>query len=167
MAIGPQQFKDVLRLWASGVAVVVNPSSGGIQAITVSSFTSVSLDPPLVLVCIETQSRSHEGLVRAGCFSVNVLGEAQSAISDLAAGRRGPEGHSLPGVAHRTAATGAPILSDALAWLDCTVAARHDGGDHSIFVGRVEAAGAADAAPLLWYDRDYARVDRSKGRRGD
>jgi flavin reductase (DIM6/NTAB) family NADH-FMN oxidoreductase RutF len=78
----------------------------------------------------------------------------------MAAGRRGPAGHSLPGIAHRVAATGAPILTDALAWVDCTVAARHDGGDHSIFVGRVEAAGAAGGAPLLWYDRGYARLVR-------
>jgi flavin reductase (DIM6/NTAB) family NADH-FMN oxidoreductase RutF len=167
LAIGPQLFRDVMKLWATGVSVVVNQSDTGLQAITVSSLTSVSLIPPLILVCIETESRSHEGVIRAGCFSVNILGDAQSAISDMAAGRRGPEGHSLPGVAHAVATTGAPVLKDALAWLDCTVAARHDGGDHSIFVGQVEAAGAADGAPLLWYDRDYARLVRSKTPRAD
>lgn len=160
MAIGPQLFKDVLKLWASGVSVVVNGSPGGLQAITVSSFTSVSLTPPLVLVCIERASRSHDGVAAAGCFSVNVLDAAQSALSDMAAGRRGPEGHALPGVAHRVAITGAPILADAMAWVDCTLTARHDGGDHSIFVGRVEAAGARPGAPLLWYDRGYARLVR-------
>ena len=160
MAIGPQLFRDVMKLWASGVSVVVNPAATGLQAITVSSFTSVSLTPPLILVCIELESRSHEGIVRAGCFSVNVLGDAHAAISDMAAGRRGPDGHALPGIAHRVGVTGAPILDDAMAWLDCSVAARHDGGDHSIFVGRVEAAGAPGGAPLLWYDRDYARLVR-------
>lgn len=159
--IGPQLFKDVMKLWASGVSVVVTPREKGVQAITVSSFTSVSLTPPLILVCIETESRSHEGIVGAGCFSVNVLADGKSEISDMAAGRRGPGGHALPGVGWRTAKTGAPVLVDALAWVDCTVAARHDGGDHSIFVGRVEAAGAADGAPLLWYDRGYARLVRA------
>ena len=167
MAIGPEPFKNVMKLWASGVSVVVNRSDRELQAITVSSFTSLSLTPPLILICIETESRSHEGLILAGCFSVNILGDAQSAISDMAAGRRGPEGHSLPGVAHTTATTGAPILKDALAWHDCTVVARHDGGDHSIFVGRVEAAAAGNGAPLLWYDRDYAGLVRSKRRRAD
>ena len=160
MAIGPQLFRDVMKLWATGVSVVVNPAGTGLQAITVSSFTSVSLTPPLILVCIESESRSHEGIVRAGCFSVNVLGDAHAAISDMAAGRRGPDGHTLPGVAHRVATTGAPILDDAMAWVDCRLAARHDGGDHSIFVGLVEAAGATGGAPLLWYDRDYARLVR-------
>ncbi|HKQ97616.1 MAG TPA: flavin reductase family protein [Candidatus Polarisedimenticolia bacterium] len=158
--IGPQLFKDVMKLWASGVSVAVTPSGRGVQAITVSSFTSVSLTPPLILVCIELESRSHEGIVGAGCFSVNVLAEGMNEISDMAAGRRGPEGHALPGVGWRIEKTGAPVLEDALAWVDCTVAARHDGGDHSIFVGRVEAAGAADGAPLLWYDRGYARLAR-------
>lgn len=163
MAIGPELFKDVLKHWASGVSVVVTGYGGGLQAITVSSFTSVSLVPPLVLVCIELESPSHESIARTGCFSVNVLGDAQSAISDMAAGRRGPDGHSLPGVARRVATTGAPVLTEALAWVDCTVVARHDGGDHAIFVGRVEAAGAIGGPPLLWHDRDYARLVRPKG----
>jgi flavin reductase (DIM6/NTAB) family NADH-FMN oxidoreductase RutF len=118
----------------------------------------VSLEPPLVLICIETTSRSHAAIVQEGRFAVNVLRPGQEAISDMGAGRRGPAGHGLPGVARRIATTGAPILEEALAWLDCVVVARHDGGDHSIFVGRVEAAGAAAGAPLLWFDRGYRRL---------
>jgi flavin reductase (DIM6/NTAB) family NADH-FMN oxidoreductase RutF len=155
VAVGGQLYKDVLRLWASGVSVVTNGSRERVQAITVSSFTSLSLDPPLVLICIETTSRSHEAIIREGCFAVNVLRSGQERISDMAAGRRGPSGHALPGVAVRVERTGAPVLEDALAWIDCAVVARHDGGDHSIFVGRVEAAGAADGVPLLWFDRGY------------
>jgi len=163
--VGERRFKDVLRLWASGVSVVTTLDGDGLQAITVSSFTSVSLEPPLILICIETPSRSHDAIVREGRFAVNILHAGQEAISDMAAGRRGPSGHTLPGVARRTEATGAPVLDDALAWLDCVLVARHDGGDHAIFVGRVEAAGtaaasvaAASGAPLLWFDRGYRRL---------
>jgi flavin reductase (DIM6/NTAB) family NADH-FMN oxidoreductase RutF len=168
--VGERRFKDILRLWASGVSVVTTGDGDDLQAITVSSFTSVSLEPPLVLICIETPSRSHDAIVREGRFVVNVLHAGQEAISDMAAGRRGPSGHALPGVARRTEATGAPVLDAALAWLDCVLVARHDGGDHAIFVGRVEAAGAAAGAPadagapattgspLLWFDRGYRRL---------
>jgi len=158
VAIGSRLYKDVLRLWPSGVSVVTNGTPGAVQAITVSSFTSLSLDPPLVLICIETTSRSHDAIVREGRFAINVLHAGQEAISDMAAGRRGPAGHALPGVTHRVETTGAPVIDGALAWLDCVVVARHDGGDHSIFVGRVEAAGSAGGAPLLWFDRDYRRL---------
>jgi 3-hydroxy-9,10-secoandrosta-1,3,5(10)-triene-9,17-dione monooxygenase reductase component len=158
VAVGERRYKEALRLWASGVSVVTAPFAGNLQAITVSSFTSVSLEPPLILVCIENSSRSHPAIEQAGRFVVNVLAAGQEAISDMAAGRRGPEGHALPGVGWRTEVTGAPVLEGVLAWLDCTVVARYDGGDHGIFLSRVEAAGTAEGAPLLWFDRGYRRL---------
>ena len=170
MAVGGQQFKDVLRLWASGVSVVTTPNPKGMRAITVSSVTSLSLDPPLVLICIEKKAHAHAAIARARCFAINILRDDQAALSDQAAGRhRRPAARGVPararrralaGARHRAEVTGAPVLVDSLAWIDCRLVGRHDGGDHTIFVGRVEAAGASRGRPLLWFDRDYARLSR-------
>lgn len=158
MAVTPDQFKDVLRFWASGVTIVTTRRQDGIQGITVSSFASLSLDPPLILVCIETRARSHEAIASQRCFAVNILESGQEEMSERAAARRGAEGAWLLDVAHRTAVTGAPVIEGAMAWLDCSLAATHPGGDHSIFVGRVEAAGGGGGQPLVWFDRGYARL---------
>ena len=163
MAVTPDQFKDALRFWASGVSIVTTRRPDGLQGITVSSFASVSLDPPLVLVCIEKRARSHQAIASQGCFVVNVLEARQEDLSERAAARRGLEESWLLNVPHRAAVTGAPVLEGALAWLDCSLGASHPAGDHTIFVGRVEAAGTASGMPLLWYDRGYARIDRKPG----
>jgi flavin reductase (DIM6/NTAB) family NADH-FMN oxidoreductase RutF len=162
VAVGAHHFRDILRHWASGVAVVTTRRDGGIRGITVSSFTSVSLDPPLILICIDRKAASHATIAAQRAFGVNLLRADQADLSDHAAGRRGQRGTMLDGIAHRTAVTGAPLLVDCLAWLDCSLAATHDGGDHTIFVGRVEAAGVAPGAPLIWHDRDYSRLSRRR-----
>jgi len=158
VAVTPEQFKDALRFWASGVAIVTTRRPGGIQGITVSSFASLSLDPPLVLVCIEMKARSHEAIAAQRCFAVNILGAGQEDLSERAAARRGAEGSWLLDLEHRTVVTGAPVLDGSPAWLDCSLAASHPGGDHTIFVGRVEAAGGGGGRPLVWYDRGYTRL---------
>jgi flavin reductase (DIM6/NTAB) family NADH-FMN oxidoreductase RutF len=160
MAIGAQQFRDVLRLWASGVSVVTVRAPRGLASITVSSFSSLSLDPPLVLVCIERRVRIHRWIALRRAFAVNVLTAGQLALSERAAGRLGRAAARLRGVGTRTAVTGAPILEGALAWVDCRLVARHPGGDHTIFVGRVEAAGTDRGRPLLWFDRGYHALTR-------
>ena len=164
MAIGAQDFRDTLRLWASGVTVVTARAPRGVASITVSSFASLSLRPPLVLVCIERRARAHRVLARSRSFGVNLLRIDQEDLSDRAAGRLGRRAARLPRGRLREAVTGAPILRDALAWLDCTLVARHRGGDHTIFVGRVEASGTGPGRPLLWFDRDYAGLRRRTAR---
>jgi len=160
LAIGAQHFKDTLRLWASGVTVVTVRGPRGVVPITVSSFASLSLHPPLVLVCIERRARAHRALMRARSFGVHLLRADQADLSDRAAGRRGRAAARLPRTRARRGVTGAPILEGTLAWLECTRVARHRGGDHTIFVGRVEEAGTATGRPLLWFDRDYAVLSR-------
>ena len=155
MPVSSDQFRDALRRWASGVSIVTTRRPGGLHGITVSSFCSLSLDPPLVLICIDRDARSHDLIREQGTFAVNVLRDDQRRHSDLAAGRGGEEGCQLEGVAHAPAVTGAPVLRDCLAWLDCRVVGEHAGGDHTIFVGRVEAAGQGDGRPLLWFGSDY------------
>jgi len=136
-----------MRRWASGVSILTTRREGGIMGITVSSFCSVSLTPPLILACIDKKARSHQLIERHRSFGVNVLKSGQERLSELAAGHAGDRGNWLEGVPYRKAETGAPILSDCLAWFDCSLEAIHEGGDHTIFVGRVEAAGHSEGRP--------------------
>jgi flavin reductase (DIM6/NTAB) family NADH-FMN oxidoreductase RutF len=117
--------------------------------LTVNAFTSVSLDPPLVLVCIDHASASHDRILSAGSFAVNVLSAGQSSVarrfaSDPAAGR-------FDEIAWRDGPGGAPILDGVSAWLACSVHAVHPAGDHSIVVGRVETAEAGEEEALVFH----------------
>ncbi len=165
MAIDAEEFRGVMRRWASGVSIVTTRRGPGIQGITVSSFCSLSLDPPLVVICIDHKARSHALLRSERRFAVNVLRADQRPLADRAAGRGGEAGNWLEGVPHAPAATGAPVLKDCLAWLDCALVAEHEGGDHTLFVGRIEAAGHSDGSPLLWFDSGYRGLAATPVRR--
>jgi flavin reductase (DIM6/NTAB) family NADH-FMN oxidoreductase RutF len=156
------QFRSAMRRWGSGVSILTTRREGGILGITVSSFCSLSLNPPLVLACIDRKARSHASIEKDAAFAVNVLKDSQERLSELAAGHLGERGNWLEDVPHRKAETGAPVLADCLAWFDCRLEAVHDGGDHTIFVGRVEAAGHSQGRPLLYYDGAYHRLSQQR-----
>jgi flavin reductase (DIM6/NTAB) family NADH-FMN oxidoreductase RutF len=155
MPIDKHEFREVLRHWASGITVVTTRHEGGIHGMTASSFCSLSIDPPLVLVSVNKRNRTHELIPRHGAFGVHFLAEGQESLSDRCAGFFGEEGNLLEGIPHRTEVTGAPILDHCLAWLDCRLWAAYDGGDHTIYLGLLEAAGASDRRPLVWFNRHY------------
>jgi flavin reductase (DIM6/NTAB) family NADH-FMN oxidoreductase RutF len=147
----------------SGGIVVVTTSAG--HAMTVGAFTSVSLEPPLVLFCAEKIARFHDAVLAAGSWAVSILAEdAEKTARWLAIRGRPPDGH-LDGVAHRPGpVTGAPLLDGALATLECRTAAVHDGGDHSIIVGQVVAVtgieGPPSRGPLMHYAGTYRRLQK-------
>jgi flavin reductase (DIM6/NTAB) family NADH-FMN oxidoreductase RutF len=160
MPISHEEFRRTMSHWASGVTVVTTRRPGGIHGMTASSFCSVSLDPPLVLVCVDRRNRTHANLVEQGAFCAHILAEGQEELSQQCAGRMGERGSELHGVPYREGATGAPILDGCLAYLDCRVLYAHDGGDHTIFVGQIEEAGVnEDARPLLYFRGAYHRLD--------
>lgn len=163
MGVDAQTFREVLRHWASGVTVITcrEPArEGGVHGMTASSFTSVSLEPPLVLVCVHRDAQSHQLILEQKAFAVHILGgERDERLSDRCAGFLGEEGHWLDDFPHHSEQTGAPVLSGALAWMDCALWQAYDGGDHTIFVGEVRAAGSAEGPPLLWFNRGYRRLD--------
>ena len=147
--------------FASGI-VVVTTSSG--HAMTVSAFASVSLDPPLVLFCAEKIARFHDAVLAAGSWAVSILGEDAEKTARWLATRGRPLEGQLEGVAHHPGpVTGAPVLDDALAVLECVTTAVHDGGDHTIIVGRVTAvsvpADRPSVGPLVHYSGSYRRLD--------
>ena len=162
MPVPADQFRNAMRRWGSGVSILTTRREGGIQGITVSSFCSLSLNPPLVLACIDRKARSHALIAKYAAFAINVLKDSQERLSELAAGHLGEHGNWLEDVPHRKAETGAPILTDCLAWFDCSLEAAHDGGDHTIFVGRVVATGHAEGRPLLYYDGAYHRLSHRR-----
>lgn len=157
MSIDAAEFRRVLGHFPTGITVVTSADTGGRPVgLTVSSFCSLSLAPPLVLACIEKSADSHDAIAAAGVFAVNVLPASAERLSRRFATLELPE--KFDGVPYREEVTGAPVLEEALAWVDCRLHAIHDGGDHTIFVGRVLAGGAVDGAPLVYYRGGYGTL---------
>ncbi len=154
--VDQDSFRQAAGQFAGGI-VVVTTSAG--HAMTVSVFTSVSLEPPLVLFGAEKIAGFHDAVLAAGSWGVSILAEnAEKTARWLATG-----GRRLDGVAHHPGpVTGAPLLDGALATLECRTTAVHDGGDHSIIVGQVvavaEPAASSSAGPLVHYAGAYRRL---------
>ena len=145
MTVDNASFRRAAGQFASGIVVVT--TRGG-HAMTVSAFTSVSLDPPLVLFCAEKIARFHDAVLAEGSWAVSILAEDDEKTARWLATRGRPLDGQLEGVAHHPGpATGAPLLDDALAVLECRTTAVHDAGDHSIVVGEVEAVTAPPETP--------------------
>ena len=153
-------LRKIRGLFASGVTAVTTAHEDHLRGITISAFSSVSLDPPLVLICVAKDTTTREMIEASGIFAVNILSDDQEFLSERFAARAPIVNEKFDGVPYHTAVTGAPILEQSIAWYDCHVLAAHDGGDHTIFVGRVEAIGFGGAAraPLLYYANRYARL---------
>ncbi|MDL1902613.1 flavin reductase family protein [Anaerolineae bacterium CFX9] len=153
-----QQMRDTMRLWASGVSVVTSANEHGRSGMTVSAFNSLSLEPPLILVCLSKEANTAHLVTETGCFGVSFLGEQHAQLSDRFAGRIEPPagGDRFTGLNVLHAETGVPLLADAVAWLDCKVHQIHDGSTHWIVIGEVLATGqGATEMPLLYYNRKY------------
>ena len=160
MDISSLDFRAVLGRFATGITVVTTCDGAQRAGITVNAFTSVSLDPPLVLICIERTAYIHDMLARAGIYAANFLSEQQRHLSECFAGRTAERDEAFCGVSSHEVVTGAPIFDETLAFVDCRVVAVYPGGDHSIFLGQVEALGGGEASPLLYYRGKYSRLDR-------
>lgn len=155
--VDPTDFRAVMGRWATGIAVVTASGGDGRPVgLTVNSFASVSLDPPLVLFSIDRNAGCFEVFQEAAGFAVNLLRDDQAELSSRFAG---PDDERFASERVERWATGAPILCDALAALDCSVHARHDGGDHVIMVGRVRHLGVLrDGGALGYWRGGYWRL---------
>jgi flavin reductase (DIM6/NTAB) family NADH-FMN oxidoreductase RutF len=158
-------FRGALGRFGSAVTVVTTVVDDEDHAITVSAFTSVSLDPPLVLVCLDKTARFHEAVLRSGTWAVSILNESGQDAATWFALRGRPLDGQLEKVAyHRGEFSGAGLLEDAVAWLECRTWRTYDGGDHTIVVGEVMTAAVTDAVddPLLYYRSHYAALLHSE-----
>ncbi|MEO8578869.1 MAG: flavin reductase family protein [Gemmatimonadales bacterium] len=158
MSVSPDEFRAVLGRFPSGVTVVTTKASDGSdQGMTVSAFCSLSLEPPLILICIEKTASAHPALSTAPGFVVNILAARQEQIA-----RRFSivDIDRFEGVGFTRSATGYAILDDILGLIECKRFAMHDGGDHTIILGEVESARAETGTPLLYYRGGYAQLER-------
>jgi flavin reductase ActVB len=145
-------FRETLSRFASGVVVVAAHAPEGPVGITASAFSSVSLEPPLVLVCVSHRASAHGNLLDAPVFGISVLSRAQEWVAERVARRSADD--RFTGIAFEPLWQ-APLVAGALAQIECTPHALHDAGDHTILVGRVLRSSVADGAPLLHFNRRY------------
>lgn len=154
-------FRDLAGRFATGVTVVTLRNDGEPLGMTASAFSSVSLDPQLVLVCIDRGASAYSSVEAADAFVVNILSQEQEEISSFFARTgRGEDGDAMGGYAYRDGATGSPILDGTLGWLDCRPWQRYDGGDHTIVVGEVVdfELSRPDGDPLLFFSGGYREI---------
>ena len=158
MSVGADAFRSALGHFASGVTVVTTSGPGGADhGMTVSAFCSVSLEPPLMLVCIENIATMHDAIAACSHFAVNVLTEKQELLARRFAEA---EGDRFEGIGFSRGAHSVPLIDDALAVLECRRTTTFAGGDHTIVVGEVESATWRDEKPLLYYRGGYAGIER-------
>jgi flavin reductase (DIM6/NTAB) family NADH-FMN oxidoreductase RutF len=169
MPIDGEQFRRLLGYFATGVTVVTSLDRREDRTVvpwgtTVNAFSSVSLDPPLVMIAIGLVRSIHPIIAREQAFAVNILAEDAQALSDCFAGApMTPSRAEFCGASHHAGALGLPVLDEAVAVFECRLQATHEAGDHSLFIGRVEAAEdmRRPALPLLYFRRRYLRIERA------
>jgi flavin reductase (DIM6/NTAB) family NADH-FMN oxidoreductase RutF len=152
-----KDFRAALGAFATGVTVITTRGDEHAYGMTANAFSSVSLDPPLVLVCAKSGAEGSEHIARNGCFAVNILAGDQEPLSRYFSSKDRPRGRdAFREVAHRTGATGSPILDGVAAYLDCRLHEIHSSGDHEIFIGEVLSLAVAEGAtPLLFHGGGY------------
>ena len=157
MAIDPDEFRAVLGRFASGVTILTARAGDVDHGMTVSAFCSVSLQPPLVLACVDRAADMSAIIGKSRHFGVSILAEGQEALSrrfsELPAGR-------FDGIGYTRGESGVILVDDALAHLECRRVASHEAGDHVIHIGEVERATSAQGGPLLYYRGGYAQIER-------
>lgn len=158
----PTLFRRVAGAFATGVTVItVEREPGGVHGMTANSFTSVSLDPPLVLVCVDQDARLLFFLKSQRRFGVNILREDQQSLSEhFAKPDQIAEPENSLGIRFLWTDSGVPLLEGALAHLSCNLVAEHPAGDHTIFIGEVEAMSCYEGEPLLFHRSQYRRLAR-------
>ena len=156
MPVSKDEFRRALGHFASGVTVVTSRCEDGIpRGITVSAFSSLSLDPPLVLICIDRKASLHDYLKEGRYFAVNILADDQELISRRFASK---DADRFEGLGYIEGDTGAPLINGALAAIECRVAHSYPGGDHTIIVGEVVATRVTEGHPLAYFRGGYARL---------
>jgi flavin reductase (DIM6/NTAB) family NADH-FMN oxidoreductase RutF len=155
MPIDDARFKDAMSRFASGVTVVTTEHEGALYGMTVASFASLSLHPPLVIICIETKVKTHDAIRAAGRFGVSILASTQEDVSGKFASKADDK---FSDVSIRRGEHGMPLIDGAICTLECRMHEQFAGGDHSIFVGEVLDANTSDGAPLVYYRSGYREI---------
>jgi flavin reductase (DIM6/NTAB) family NADH-FMN oxidoreductase RutF len=153
MPIEKNQLRQVMGHFATGVTVITTLNKAGqIQGLTANAFTSVSLEPPLLLISVDKKAESWPAFEESKVFTVNILADHQEALSRKFAVSGA---NKFEGVAYRIGANRAPILEGALAYIECTLWAAYEGGDHSIYLGEIQQAEIREGKPLVFFRGGY------------
>jgi flavin reductase (DIM6/NTAB) family NADH-FMN oxidoreductase RutF len=156
LPVSQEEFRSVLGHFATGVSVVTaRGDDGKTRGLTVSAFSSLSLDPPLILICIDRRASLHDHLPVESHFCVNILTEDQEVISRRFASK---EADRFEGLGYEEGMGGAPLLEGSLATIECRVVEACPGGDHTIFIGQVERSSVNEGRPLTYYRGGYSRL---------
>lgn len=160
MVVTPDLFREAMRLWATGVTIVTANHNSIYHGMTVSSFTSIALEPPLVMVSLQHGTKTRELVLASDHFGVSILGEGQQEISDRFAGRIMGIDDRFMGLSTFTMVTGSPILKDSLAGFDCHIVHCYEAGTHTIILGEVLAVHLIEHSennllPLVYFNRSY------------
>lgn len=157
MPISSELFRNTLAKFCTGVTIVTTKNQDRLHGITVNSFTSVSLDPPLILICIKKNGLSHSTLCESKNFMINILSVEQKELSDRFANPAMDSETRFKGLKFRISKNGLPVLAGNLGHLECRVVNQFEGGDHTIFIGQVEKGEFSEGKkPLLFYNSRYS-----------
>lgn len=156
MAFDPIKQRRIMGHFAKGVTIVTTHHEGELHGMTASAVTSLSLEPPLILVSVDCLANMNTYLRASACFAVNILTEDQEAWSTRFA-KRGPKDFS--DIDHKTEITGSPVFEKALAYVDCKLVNIVPAGDHDIFIGEIVAGDTGEGRPLIFYGGKYGRLE--------
>ncbi|MBG93067.1 MAG: flavin reductase [Chloroflexi bacterium] len=159
-SVDSRSFRDTMGIFATGVTVVTLESEE-LYGMTANAFSSLSLDPPLILICVAKTASMHTALAGTSSFAVNILGENQEDISTLFA-KHGRMEEPLSGTPYHTGVLGTPILDGCIAFAECKIRDQFPGGDHTIIVGEVVdfASNNSDDDPLLFFKGKYRKLSK-------
>jgi flavin reductase (DIM6/NTAB) family NADH-FMN oxidoreductase RutF len=155
MPIERNELRRVMGHFATGVTIITTRSvAGELHGLTANAFTSLSLEPPLLLVCVDKKAESYPAFEESKVFTVNILAEDQEALSRRFAVSGGGS-KKFEGVAYHLGANGAPIIEETVAYIECSLHAAYDGGDHTIYLGEIQQAEITEGKPLLFFRGGY------------
>jgi flavin reductase (DIM6/NTAB) family NADH-FMN oxidoreductase RutF len=159
MTLDSEKLRRAMRAWTTGVAIVTSIYEGRQYGMTVNSFTSISLEPPLITVALKQLTHTHELVVKSGMFSVTILSAAQKDLSDRFAGKIPDVIDRFHGVQTETISFDSPVFKDGMAYFDCLVVNSIQVGENTLFVAEVvDARGEGEGDPLVYHNRQYWRL---------
>ena len=159
-----EQLRNAMRYWATGITVVTAAHENVRHGMTVSSFTSVSLEPPQVLISLQQNTRTHDLIMRSRSFGINMLSEEQQDVSDLFAGRVPDDENRINQIQTVKLHSNIPFIAGAMAHLECKVVTTIGSGTHTIFIGEVTNLEISDnpSSPLLYFNRKYHNLSKGQ-----
>jgi len=161
MSLDSEKLRHAMRAWTTGVAIVTSIYEGQQYGMTVNSFTSISLEPPLISVTLKQLTHTHDLVVKSGMFSVTILTAAQKELSDRFAGKTPSILDRFAGVQTETISLDAPVFKDGMAYFDCRVVNSMPVGENTLFIADVlDARGEGKGEPLVYHNREYWKLAR-------